>query len=437
MGLGAAFFCALALVGLRAVIAQVEWVYIGFKMLGGAYLLYLAWRLWRGAATPMAVQEMQARRSGAGLARSFLLALATQLSNPKTIVVISGIFAALLPAHVPVLDAACDSAHPVRDRNQLVHLRRHRDVVAAHRGPFICAPRNGSTAPRAAYWARWAAADFGKRKGRGLRGYGRRRSVRFRAIRLGYLFPEFHLHSLNHAGNQARDGTFHPRGISRARRFDGEQAGAAGCGAVISGAGDVAYITVQFAANENAAQRWVAHTYQVIASLRQVLADAQDAETGQRGFILTHQPSFLAPYRAASGRVERDLTPLQATDRRQSRPAAPRRSAGHAGPRAFFRSRHVAESRPERHAVAGRWSRRWKRARPRMDALRAEVAAGMARSRRCFACAIQQRDEQERYWKSALPSARRVLALGILLIAAAMLVRNNVSLSAGRARPRQ
>ena len=30
----------------------------------------------------------------------------------------------------------------------------------------------------------------------------------------------------------------------------------------------VAYITVQFASNESAAQQWVAHTYQVIASLR-------------------------------------------------------------------------------------------------------------------------------------------------------------------------
>jgi threonine/homoserine/homoserine lactone efflux protein len=36
------------------------------------------------------------------LARSFLLALATQLSNPKTVVVIGGIYAALLPAHVPL-----------------------------------------------------------------------------------------------------------------------------------------------------------------------------------------------------------------------------------------------------------------------------------------------------------------------------------------------
>jgi len=103
MGLGAAFLCALALIGLRAVIAQVEWVYIGFKVLGGAYLLALAWRLWRGAApsTGASPQQMQAERPRRGLARSFLLALATQLSNPKTVVVISGIFAALLPAHVP------------------------------------------------------------------------------------------------------------------------------------------------------------------------------------------------------------------------------------------------------------------------------------------------------------------------------------------------
>src|SRR6201996_3167920 len=69
----------------------------------------------------------------------------------------------------------------------------------------------------------------------------------------------------------------------------------------------IAYITVQFAANENAAQQWVAHTYQVIASLRVVLGDAQDAETGQRGYILTRQQSFLQPYDTARTRVGHDL----------------------------------------------------------------------------------------------------------------------------------
>ena len=56
MGLGAAIITAFALLGVRVVIAQVEWLYIGFKLLGGAYLLYLAfyplvavgcWRLTR------------------------------------------------------------------------------------------------------------------------------------------------------------------------------------------------------------------------------------------------------------------------------------------------------------------------------------------------------------------------------------------------------
>lgn len=101
MGLGAALVCALALVGLRAVIAQAEWAYLTFKILGGAYLCYLAWRLWRGAAAPASPEGTAPVSSRSGLARSFWLALATQLSNPKTLVVIGGIFAALLPARVP------------------------------------------------------------------------------------------------------------------------------------------------------------------------------------------------------------------------------------------------------------------------------------------------------------------------------------------------
>jgi threonine/homoserine/homoserine lactone efflux protein len=101
MGLGAAIVTSLALVGVRAVIAQVEWLYIGFKLLGGAYLVYLAFRLWQGSMTeaPLQSDELTPKR---GLGKSFLLALATQLSNPKTVVVIGGIYAALLPAHVPL-----------------------------------------------------------------------------------------------------------------------------------------------------------------------------------------------------------------------------------------------------------------------------------------------------------------------------------------------
>ena len=103
MGLGAAIVTALALVGVRAVISQVEWLYIGFKLLGGAYLVYLAVRLWQGSMTkPSHAEDGAPLAPRRGTGRSFLMALATQLSNPKTLVVISGIYAALLPVHVPL-----------------------------------------------------------------------------------------------------------------------------------------------------------------------------------------------------------------------------------------------------------------------------------------------------------------------------------------------
>jgi threonine/homoserine/homoserine lactone efflux protein len=102
MGLGASIVCTLALLGVRAVLAQAEWLYVTFKLLGGTYLCFLAWRLWRGgkAAVPESVEAFRPSAK-AGVRRSFWLALATQLSNPKTLIVISGIFAALLPSRIP------------------------------------------------------------------------------------------------------------------------------------------------------------------------------------------------------------------------------------------------------------------------------------------------------------------------------------------------
>src|ERR1700735_4451822 len=94
MGLGASIVCALALLGMRAVFARAEWLYIIFKLFGGIYLCYLAWRLWRGGKddeSPVSA-EAPPESGNAGVMRSLWLALATQLSNPKTLIVISGIF---------------------------------------------------------------------------------------------------------------------------------------------------------------------------------------------------------------------------------------------------------------------------------------------------------------------------------------------------------
>lgn len=99
MGVGGVALGALALLGLQALLAQAAWLYLALKLLGGAYLLLLAVRLWRGAPEPLAVPGQAT--GPATLRGPFLLGLATQLSNPKTAVVYGSVFAAFLPAALP------------------------------------------------------------------------------------------------------------------------------------------------------------------------------------------------------------------------------------------------------------------------------------------------------------------------------------------------
>src|SRR3569833_1552908 len=69
----------------------------------------------------------------------------------------------------------------------------------------------------------------------------------------------------------------------------------------------VAYLTFQFAANEREAQGWVRHTYQVIEAQYRIENDIQSAETGQRGYLLTHQPIFLQNYHRYATQAPGDI----------------------------------------------------------------------------------------------------------------------------------
>lgn len=97
MGIGGAIFATLALAGVSAILTQVDWLYLILKFAGGAYLIYLGLRIWRGAREPFDISG-PAVLSKTSRLRAFSFALVTQLSNPKTAVVYAGIFAALLPA---------------------------------------------------------------------------------------------------------------------------------------------------------------------------------------------------------------------------------------------------------------------------------------------------------------------------------------------------
>lgn len=101
MGVGGVFFSGIALVGLYSVLAAISWLYMGMKIGGGLYLIYLASKIWRGATQPLTVTASQTDQQG-NLRKSFGLGLSTQLSNPKTAIWYGSIFAALLPQHPPL-----------------------------------------------------------------------------------------------------------------------------------------------------------------------------------------------------------------------------------------------------------------------------------------------------------------------------------------------
>ena len=61
------------------------------------------------------------------------------------------------------------------------------------------------------------------------------------------------------------------------------------------------------------ATRRVSHTLEVENRIAAVMSRLQDAETGQRGFLLTGHKEFLQPYEAALSRLDLDLSSLEAS----------------------------------------------------------------------------------------------------------------------------
>ena len=100
---GTAVWSCVALFGLSLAFARLPALALALRVLGGAYLIYLGWRLWQGAdadAFAALAGNPPARRHGD--ARAFGQGLLTNLTNPKAWVFFVGIFAALLPPDAPL-----------------------------------------------------------------------------------------------------------------------------------------------------------------------------------------------------------------------------------------------------------------------------------------------------------------------------------------------
>ena len=90
---GSLMWFAVAAAGLAVVAAAFAPVFVVIRYAGGAYLLYLAWKLWNA---PVRIADAESDISPDRRDRLFLAGLAINLGNPKVIV----FFLALLPTVV-------------------------------------------------------------------------------------------------------------------------------------------------------------------------------------------------------------------------------------------------------------------------------------------------------------------------------------------------
>ncbi|PQJ66765.1 LysE family translocator [Photobacterium angustum] len=101
LGLGASTFAFIASMGLIALFDAVPEFYVAFKVLGGLYLCYLGIKMWRASKSNVVSDGAELTNKPAHF-KAVVLGLTTQLSNPKTAIVFSSVFAAMLPMKVPV-----------------------------------------------------------------------------------------------------------------------------------------------------------------------------------------------------------------------------------------------------------------------------------------------------------------------------------------------
>jgi threonine/homoserine/homoserine lactone efflux protein len=100
MGIGSLIFTILALMGLQALFIAVPFAFWALKVLGGLYLCYIALKTLRSARLPMS-HALNADLSHMTLRKTMSFGLMTQLSNPKTAIVLASVYSALLPQEIP------------------------------------------------------------------------------------------------------------------------------------------------------------------------------------------------------------------------------------------------------------------------------------------------------------------------------------------------
>lgn len=100
IGAGGVVWAMAALFGLNILFQTAPALLWAFKIVGGLYLLWMAWKMWRHAADPLDLSASGRPPRSAGSA--FRLGLFTQLANPKPAVLFSAIFVGTVPQGTPL-----------------------------------------------------------------------------------------------------------------------------------------------------------------------------------------------------------------------------------------------------------------------------------------------------------------------------------------------
>ena len=98
LGLMAAIWTLMALLGLGIVFELFPAVYVAARIAGASYLLYLAYRIWRDASAPVEARGEPARHA---FRQGFLI----NLLNPKSVFFAAAVLVAVFPAGIGTVES--------------------------------------------------------------------------------------------------------------------------------------------------------------------------------------------------------------------------------------------------------------------------------------------------------------------------------------------
>ena len=90
LGLMASVWTLAALLGLQSVFDWFPWTYTAVKTIGAAYLIWIAWNTWKGAAEPLDTETRTA-------SRDFVDGVLLNFSNPKSVLFAAAVLVVIFP----------------------------------------------------------------------------------------------------------------------------------------------------------------------------------------------------------------------------------------------------------------------------------------------------------------------------------------------------